>query len=373
MLTGFSNLYPVRQDSVEAGGEKYGQDIAGVMGNGPFVVSEWVKGNKVVLKKNDKYWDAKSVKLQTVTLTVIKEEAPRMQMFKAKQIDFSGARGEYKDELVTKANNKEVVYQSGFIPSETYEFFNVNDKSKLFTNKKVRLAFSLAIDREAWVKSVAKRGVPAYGWTPFEVICGDKQYRKEVEEPLKALKDKDPKALFQEGLTELGLDPNATYEIEYLSSGTDTVSRTMAEFMQNQWQTKLGVKIKLDAVNDFPQFSDRIDRLEYQIAGMGWTGDFNEPMTFFDMFTTGNGNNPGKWSNKEYDELIKKAMAEMDPVKRMEIYKQCEQILVVDDCAIAPTLYRDKNLFTQNYVKGLEFPLFGQDYEFKYAYTEGRE
>jgi oligopeptide transport system substrate-binding protein len=106
---------------------------------------------------------------------------------------------------------------------------------------------------------------------------------------------------------------------------------------------------------------------------MGWSGDYNDPMTFFDMFTTGNGNNPGKWSNAKYDELVKQAANEIDPNKRIELYKQCEKILVADDAGIAPTYYRMRDRFTQKYVKGLQNPMMGPDWEFKYAYIEGKE
>lgn len=372
-LTAFKNLYPLRQDKVEAAGEKYGQDPAQLVYNGPFTIANWVKGSKVELVKNEKYWDAKSVKLSKATFNVVKEEQPRMQMFEAKQLDATGARGEYREKFKSQAEKEGYQINQGYNPMTAYDFFNANDKDKLFTNAKVRLAFSLAIDREALIKNVFKRHYPAYGWAPYALSIGGKEYRKEVPEPLKALKDKDPKALFAEGLKELGLDPAKQYTVSYLSSGTDTVSRTIAEWYQNQWQTKLGVIVKLEAVNDFPQFLDKVDNGEFQIGGMAWGADYNDPMTFFDMWTTGNGNNPGKWSNKTYDELVKKVAAETDQAKRLELFKQMEQILLVDDCAIAPTYFADKFTFIHKYVKGLQMPLFGSDYEIKWAYTEGRQ
>lgn len=374
-LTAFKNLLPLRKDKIEAAGEKYGQDASQLVYNGPFVIDQWVKGSEVILKKNEKYYDAKNVKLTKVNLKVVKEEQPRMQMFESKQIDASGARGEYRDKFKNSAESQGYQIAQGYIPSTGYNFFNANDKSKLFTNAKVRLAFSLAYDREDLVKGVFKRNYPAYGWAPYELLNGEKEYRKEVAEPLKeaAKKYPDPKALLKEGLKELGLDPEKQITVTYLSSGTDTFSRTIAEWYQQQWQNKLGVVIKIDAVNDFPQFLDKCDQGDFQIAGMRWTGDYNDPMTFFDMFTTGNGNNEGNWSNKTYDELVKKVAAESDYAKRLELFKQMEQILLVDDAGIAPTMYYDKFTFIQKYVKNLQQPLFGPDYEFYHAYTEGRE
>ncbi|TDT61066.1 peptide ABC transporter substrate-binding protein [Fonticella tunisiensis] len=374
-IVAFKNLVPLRKDIVEAAGETYGQDPAKLVYNGPFVVEQWVKGSKVVLKKNEKYWDAKSVKLQTVNFQVVKEEASRMKMFETKQLDAVGARGEYLTKYKEQAQKGQIAYMTGYAPSSTYVFFNVNDKSKVFSSPKVRLAFSLALDREDYVKNVMKRYYAAYGWAPYALLNGDKEYRKEVPEPLKAAMEqyKDPKALFQEGLKDLGLDPNKQYEFLYLSSGTDTLTRTLDEWYQKQWETKLGVKIKIESTSDFPQFVDRVDRGEYQISAMGWAGDYNDPMTFFDMFTTGNGNNPGKWSNKDYDALVDKVRKEADFNKRLELFKQMEEILVVKDAGIAPVAYRDKHLFLQNYVKGFQAPLFGMDYEIKYAYTSGRQ
>jgi oligopeptide transport system substrate-binding protein len=373
LLTPFSNLFPIREDGVKAGGEKYGQDASQVITNGPFTIAEWAKGSKIVLKKNDTYWDAKSVKLTSVTYLEVKEEAPRMQMFDAKQLDATGARGDYLVKYKKLADSGQLQYRTGCTPVTFYECYNCVDKDKLFTNSKIRLAFSLAIDREAYVKDVYKRGIAAYGYAPYELINGEKLYREAVPEPLKEIKDKDPKELLKLGLTELGLDPNGKYTVNYLSQGQDALTRTIAEFLQNQWQTKLGVTVKLDSVNDFPQFLDRMDRGEFQIAGSGWQGDYNDPMTFFDMFTTGNGNNSGKYSNPKYDELIKKVSTEMDSSKRLEIFKQCESILLVEDAAIAPTYYRDKQMFLQGYVKNFETPMFGPTYEFKYAYTDGRQ
>lgn len=373
-LTPFKNLFPLRKDSVDKGGEKYGSDPKGVIYNGPFVIDEWQKGTKVVLKKNPTYWDEKAVKLNTVTLQIVAEDAARMKLFLSKGLDFAGAKGEYLTKFKKQAEAKEFGHRTGFLPSTSYVFFNVEDKSKLFTNAKVRLAFSLAIDREAYVK-LQNRYTPAYGWAPFSLTSGSKEFRKEVKEPLKEVmkKNTDPKALLQEGLKELGMDPNAPIELTFLSAKTDTVTRTNAEFYQNQWQTKLGVKIKLDATNGFPQFQARTKKGEFQIAAQGWTGDYNDPMTFFDMFITGSGNNDGKWSNKEYDDLIKQVEKVTDFSKRTEIFKKCEQLLVADDAAIAPVFYADKNTFIHNYLKGLQQPLFGTDFEIKYAYTEGRQ
>ncbi|WDU82218.1 peptide ABC transporter substrate-binding protein [Caloramator sp. Dgby_cultured_2] len=375
-LTSFSNLFPLRKDVVEAAGNSYGQDPSKLVYNGPFTVEQWVKGSKIVLKKNPKYWDAENYYLDTVTFLVIKEEATRMQMFTRKQVDTSTARGEYLKRFQKEAQKGTYKLITGYDRAENYVFFNNKDKNKLFTNRNVRLAFSLAIDREKLCKYVFQRYYPAYGWTPYNILIGDKQYRSLVPEPLKAEKAKYPtdaalKGLLQKGLKELGLNPNATYTVTFLSSGTDSFSRTIAEFYQNEWQKKLGVKVKIDAVSDFGTFLDKVDKGDFQIGAMAWGADYNDPMTFFDMWITGGGNNSAKYSNKKYDELIKKISMEPDNNKRLQYFKEAEKLLVADDAAIAPTQYRDRYNFTHSYVKNWRLPLFA-NYELKGVYTSGR-
>jgi ABC-type oligopeptide transport system substrate-binding subunit len=73
----------------------------------------------------------------------------------------------------------------------------------------------------------------------------------------------------------------------------------------------------------------------------GWIGDFNDPETYFNQFTTGNSNNPGKWTSKEYDDLYAKSKATNDNNERLELFRQMEKILLVDQAAIAPYCYGD--------------------------------
>lgn len=374
-VTPFRSLFPLRQDIVEKYGDKYGTDPSQLVYCGPFVISEWIRGQKIILKKNENYWDAKNVKLSQVTFMIVKEEAPRMQMLEAGQLDAGGARGEYLNHFNDLANQGKMVVVKKKMPATSYQFFNCQDK--VFKNAKVRLAFSLAFDRDGFINTVYKgRHIPAYGWCPYAISIAGKEFRIVAPEPLKdAIKNyPDPKALLIEGLEEVGADPDPSkLEVHYITSGTDAFTRQFDEFFIQQWESKLGVKIKYDAVNDFAQYQDKVNQMDFQVGGMSWLGDYNDPMTFFDMFTTGNENNNGKWSNAEYDKLIEDIGNEKDANKRLEMYQKAEKILLIDDCAIMPIFYRQNNTFVHNYVKKIMQPSFGPDWECKYAYTEGRK
>lgn len=375
-LTQFKSLLPIRKDNVEALGESYGSDPMKMVFNGPFSLKEYVKGSKIVFEKSTTYWDADKVKLQNINMTYIQEEASGHQMFQAKQIDLTGARGDYAKRYTEMADKGELDKQLGYDPTTFYIIFNcqTGGSNKLFLNKKIRQAFGLAIDREDYVKNLWKRGYVAYGLIPPTLMLGDKEYRSLFEEPFKTLADKnsDPKALFKEGLKELGLDPEAQYTVKYMDSGTDSTSKLFQEWYKDQWEKNLGVKIELDVCVDYPMFLERMDKMDFDVCTNGWTGDFNDPETFFNLFTTGNSNNQAKWTSPKYDELYKKSKETADNGERLELYKEMEALLVGDECPIIPYSYFDRKAFRHTYVKGVMYPLFGQT-EFKYAYTSGRQ
>ncbi|MDF2673332.1 MAG: hypothetical protein K0R09_1597, partial [Clostridiales bacterium] len=377
---GFKNLFPIRMDIVDAQGETYGADYSTMVWNGPFKITEYISNNKTVLEKNTEYWDAEHVKLDKITMQSITETSTQMQMFESKQLDITGASSDYLVKYAEQAKNGDFVHQSGSLASTFYFGFNnqTGGPSGLFLNAKVRKAFALVLDREDLTKNVYGRYMPAYGWNPPRITVGDKEYRSVVDQPmldLKAEYDTIEKitALYKEGLTELGKDPNGTYEVIYLTSGTDAVNKARQEYYQNSFQKLPGVTVNLQVAADSNQFWDLFDALEYDMTMSGWIGDYDDPMTFFDMWVTGGGNNGVKYTSAEYDKLINEdILKETEDAKRIEVFSKAEKVLL-NDMPIAPIFYQDANRFQHNYVKGVMYPLFGAEYELKEAYTEGRE
>lgn len=372
-LTYFKVMLPQRQDIVEKHSDKYGSEANTMVSSGPFVLKEWVHNSKVVLEKNDKYWDKDSVKLSKVTMSIIKDENARYNSLYNGNIDSLAVT---KPEWIKKfdSTGKFDVLKS-YDPSTNYNFFNT--KNKLFSNANVRKAFSIATTRED-IADVIFKGVneAAYGWAPPSLQLGGKDFRELVgEEPIKKLveENKDAKALLAKGLKELGMseDP-AKLDVTMLFAGTDQWYRTYAEYMQQMYKKSLGVNLKAEYV-EWPVFQKRTDEMQYQVAGMAWTGDYNDPNTFFDMWMTDAGIVPTGWSNKKYDDLVKTGMKSLDEKERLAAYKEAEKILLYEDAVIAPTVYRKRNTYRYKYVKNLMSPLFGSGVELKYAYTEGRD
>ncbi|MBE6061088.1 MAG: peptide ABC transporter substrate-binding protein [Clostridium sulfidigenes] len=371
-LTYFKVMQPQREDIVKEHGDKYGSEANSMVYCGPFMISEWVHNNKVEFVKNPEYWDAENVKLDKVTMKIIKEESARMNELLNGSLDMATV---VKPEWIEKFDSTgEYESKKGYDGSTTYTFFNLKDK--LFSNAKVRKAFIVAEDRENKIKTLRKGlGEPALGFVPKSVQIGGEEYRTKVNElPVQKLMDEntDPKALLIEGMKELGLgeDPSKI-TISYLQSGTDAVAKEYAEFQQQVYTQKLGINVKVDFV-EWAQFQERTDNFDYQVAGMAWTGDYNDPNTYLDLWTSTAGVVPTGWSNPKYDELIAKAGKSDDPNERAELFKEAERILLYEDGVVSPEAWRFKNTYVRKYVKNYTAPLFGT-IDLKYTYTTGRK
>ncbi|OPJ59042.1 peptide ABC transporter substrate-binding protein [Clostridium oryzae] len=361
---------PQRQDIVEKYGDKYGTTADSMVYSGPFKVDSIQMGAQVKLSKNDSYWDKKTVKLQKVTVKFMPDESARMNSLMNGELDIAGApTQEWMDKL--KTNDK----LKGYTYSETgtnYEFFN--QKVKLFSNANVRKAFLLAYNHPDQIKAFWQgTGKAAYSWVPDTISIGDDNYRQKAPEFMKD-NATEAKALLKKGLQELGMstDPSKV-KVTYLSGGTDSRSKEMADWVISNYKKNLGINVKV-AAEEWAQFTDDVNNSKYEMAGMNWGADYNDPMTFFDMFQTGAGVVPTNWSNKEYDALVDDAKNTTDQAKRLADFQKAEKILINDNAVIIPTVFRTASPFVYKYVKNYNYISFlgpGAS-EWKYMYTQGR-
>ena len=137
------------------------------------------------------------------------------------------------------------------------------------------------------------------------------------------------------------------------------------EWYKQQLEDKLGVKVKIDTYPDVSTWKTARDSYQYDFYSMGWNGDYNDPMTFFELWVTGNGYAKfmGGYSNPEYDEMIEKAGASQDDAERMELFGKAEKLLL-DEGGLVPLYYDNSQIYVQGYVSGLSMPMFGSDFEF---------
>ncbi|WZL79143.1 peptide ABC transporter substrate-binding protein [Eubacteriales bacterium mix99] len=353
-LLTFSNITPVPESRTKGGANSsYGATAKELAQSGPYYVSDWTRGTQVILKKNPNYWDADHIKLDGIDMPLAQDENTRQQLFDTGKIDIlSNVREEYVTSLQSRIDSGDIQFISEPQASNSYICFNNSDPGGVFTNEKIRKAFAIAFDRDAYVKKVVKKGKAAGGLIPYGLSIGTDEFRKLYDEPMSELLSQDPKMLLEEGLKEIG-KAGQTLEVTFLQSNPDNDTKVIAEYYQNQWQSKLGVKVKIETASDNSSFNNQVSKGLYQICQTGWGADYNDPMTFFQCYTTGDGNNPAFFTDETYDQLVNACKTESDMARRGENFAKAEKILTVDKCGISPITFGYQNIVLNKNLKGV--------------------
>ena len=137
----------------------------------------------------------------------------------------------------------------------------------------------------------------------------------------------------------------------------------------DMWKKNLGINVSLSQ-QEWKVFQTTRTQKQYQIARHGWSGDYVDPMTFLEMWTSTSALNDAGFSNAEYDSVISDAISELDTKKREELLHKAEDILM-DEMPIMPIYYYTKVKGIKPYVKGIKQSQIGFVY-FDEAYIDGK-
>lgn len=354
-----SGAKPIRQDKYEEYGSSYGSSIDKIVMNGPFIMESWDPNVQITFVKNEKYWNAENIKLQKVERKVIQDTATAAQALISGEIDVVDTNDPDWKKLISEDGRFETIV----VPDNAPEFLGFNCKNKYFKNPKIRLAFSLAFDREKYLDDLREgQGEPLYSLMPGITNVGDELYSERTNGKNQVLKElmkqyPDPKALLIEGLIEEGFDPDpAKMDISYATRGTTEYSKKSAEWLLQQWKEKLGVEIKIDMI-EWNVMWDRVDAGDYDICTAGWGPYYNDPNALLELYDPVNGYfNTAKsgWDGPDADrfvEILEKASNTPDNQERAELFVEAEKILVGTG-VIAPTYSKSLTTFLAKYVKG---------------------
>lgn len=361
------DLFPCRKDYVEQYGDTYGADADKVIGCGPFVLTDWVHSSTMTFAKNDQYWDADEVKLANFTYYIMDDTNATMSSFENGSLDYVNVtNSEY---IQMFSSNSSLVSQQVSAARTFMIVFNCEDK--VFSNPKIRLAFSLALDRATMAEIITGgTAVPATGLIPPECSVGTLNFRDAAGDLIGELSNtySDPKALLVEGMEEAGLgsDPSAL-TVSFAWGATTADARTYSELIQKMWQDTLGVNVELE-FNDSTTHMSNVNSGNFQCATTSW-GANSEPWFLLSRWATKTGGQ-SRWINEEYTNLVNEAVGTQDENQRLELYRQAEEMLV-SQAAIAPCYWTGSIRFSYSYVQGFTDNPFDTT-GMKYMYTSGR-
>ncbi|MEG0940857.1 MAG: peptide ABC transporter substrate-binding protein [Oscillospiraceae bacterium] len=356
-ICAFPATFPVRKDIIESAGDQWTFDPATYVSNGAYKMSEWVHNAHITGVQNDNYYDVKNLGPTTLTFQLMDDAQAMYSAFKSGDLQFTLEVP--TDEISTLLGTGELK----IVPYVGTYYVCFQNQKAPFDNPLVREAFSLVIDRNYIVEKVTQTGqVPASGFVPkgvedpsatedFRTAGGD--YYDVTPEQYKANCDKARELLAQAGYPEGKGFP----AVEYLYN-TQEEHKAIGEALQQMWQKELGVAVSLNN-QDWAVFLKTRQAGDYQIARNGWIADYNDPITFLDMWQTGNGNNDAQYSVPEYDAAIDACKATADPVERAKQLHIAEDKLIGEDNALAPIYFYTQKYMLDDAIKGMYYTPLG--------------
>lgn len=356
-LTVLPMFFPLNQAYVESKGDQYGLKAENMIYCGPYTLTSYDPAAGSTLKKNDSYWDAANVKVSNVNFKIIKDQATALNAYKAgelSRVTLSSA------DVASMKSSPEFSSTSEF--RTTYLQYNLTDKA--LANKNIRLALSYAVDRQTLTDAVLMDGsAPATGLIANSMYGDGSKSFRELNGNISSFDAAKAKAYWDQGVKELGSAPSLTLLI-----ADDSLTKTIATYVQDQFKKNLNIDVTIDSKTTKAR-NQLMDDNNYQMAITAWGADYDDAMTYLDLWTNGTPYR-GNYKNDSYNALISDAKKQTDDAKRLQDLLTAEKTLVADDAVVAPLYYRGSAYLTKSNVHDLVTHPFGPPIEFKYAYIQ---
>ena len=368
-LAAFAAMSPVQQATVEANGDAWCTEPDTYICNGPYYISDWVPSERLVLTKNPNYvggWDSSKIVSDTITLLLLEDSSAAYAAYNSGEAQL--IKDVPTDEIpsLTKAEDGGDFYVDTILG--TY-YLSLNDQKEPFTDPNVRKALSLAIDRD-YVANTIMQGTytPAYNLVGpgivdesgmfYDNANGGKTYiSDDYEANLEAAK---------QALADAGYPNGEGFPTIEYSTNDAGYHTPVAEYLQQAWG-ELGITVNINKV-EWASFTPLRRAGDYDASRNGWGMDYNDPSNMIELFTTGNGNNDGKYSSADFDAAVEASKVADKSVHFQKLH-EAEDILMNDYACIPVAYYNDFWLQSPS-LKGTWHSPYGYWY-LQYGYIEG--
>lgn len=357
-MLGGASFVAAREDMVTTHGANYASSAETNVYNGPFVVESWTLNDRVVLRKNENYWDKDVVKLDKVEILTVPDANTALGMYEAGDLDFV----ELPREMAAQYPDANYYY------SGAADYLKLNMREGYATaNKNLRLALEFGISRKDYVTlahSAVYEGNQRFVLPQVQGVSGEYGTEYPFEAfPLEGDLEK-AKEYLAAALTEMGLSDPSEISIELLTSDTET-SRVEAEVIQAQYETNLGIQVPIRQV-PYRQ------RLEMETAGdftmvfTGWIPDYSDPYAYLELWLSDGPYNHGQYKSDAYDKACNDANASTDAKTRMDLLFEAEKIFCEDGVCVPLQLRRIPYLMNEK-LTGFTPYFVGLQYDFMLA------
>ena len=331
---------PTRESDVTKAGDKW-TEPATFIGNGPFKLTEWKHNEKMVYERNPNY--RTPTKIAKWTKVMINESAVAFAAYQNNELDAVGVGAE---QLRTIDANAELKAQTVDVGGSCTIYVGFNNARAPFDDQKVRLAFAKSFDRLAYITDVAKIGKAATegGFIPPGMPGYDKDDTAQKFDPAAA------KTLLSQSKY---ANTDALKNLKFTYSAS-AANKTRIEWLQQQWQTNLGITVSPDPV-DATTYTSLVKKPETVplMFRLGWCADYPDQQDWLTtvFHSTSTVTRVG-YKNAEYDKLTRQADADANPESRDKTYLQSSKLLS-NDAAAAWWYYSATKYLRKPWVKGI--------------------
>ena len=341
-------------DSVDSGWDR---DPETSLSNGPFRLAEYVPDQYFVLEKNEYYWNADAVDLDTITYRFFDDTQSMANAYEAGEVDVATSLSFAVMEAYEGTDDLFVTDQI----ATRYIYMNLDVEP--LNDVRVREAINLAVNREELCQIVGSDTEPTYNLVAK--YMKDKNtgeyFVDEADQPFEEDAAKAQQLLAEAGYPDGEGFPELTYSYPTLEMDSDT-----AQVIQEQLKENLNITINLEAQELQANYSTRYAG-DFDLCRMNWTADFADPYTYLSMLLSNSTYNCSGINDPEYDSIVAASNSESDPAKRSELLHQAEQLAVGEQFYIIPLFaMKSVNLVDPDITGIRQIPASGA-LEYRYA------
>ena len=376
----FPTFYPINEkfyNGLEKG--SYGTSPETFLSNGAFVLTNYLPGAaNVQMKKNSSYWNAANVKLENLHYQVVASSDNALTAFRNNSLDLVTVNG---NQVEFVKNDPQLKKNLDIVPAGALNYITFNQDPKnhhagVLTNVNLRLAISHSVDRESLVNNYIMNGSKAtYTAIPIEFAPNMKTGKYFADDQNRyaeyvSFNPDKAKNYLAQAKAELGRD-NIELTMIYANDSGDMVVKVIQAIKSQVENTLEGVTLNLQPMTK-AEYLDKVTTNNYDLAVTNWAPDYNDPMSFFTLWTTEGCEISEHWSNADYDRIISEcttgSLAANYDARWAAMY-DAEKILL-ENAVIAP-LYTsaNANLISEK-VGGIDFHVAGVDRVYKSAVLE---
>ncbi len=313
--------------------------------SGAFQLGAWRLNDRVRLVRNPRYWDAAHTASEIIDILPIGSANTALNLYVTGGADIVWDKDLVPFELLDLMVKRPDFHEFDMLGTYFYRF---NTTRPPFNDVRVRLAFALATDKTRLVQKLFPTGEkPAAHFVPDSTA----NYQSPAGLPFDP--EQARRLLAEAGFPDGKRFPPVEYAFPAAAGGAGHVQGKIAVELQQMWRDAMGVNIELRQI-ERKIFYNAQSKLDFDLSGSSWIGDYNDANTFLDLFTSNSGNNRTGWKHPRYDELLHNANLETDMGRRAALFQQAERILVNEEAPIVPLYFFEGfNSFDPSKIQGI--------------------